>query len=187
MSISFELSFLVIHKYFEINIFNFLESRIFKMVHLKDAKPFDIARFIFSLGSEDSIQESKLHFLCHWLADILRKSNSISLVIRRLLAGILWCNQQPHSNTDNNQWNPSSFLLSYFLCICLENFSPIKELNWPMLQKKFLRPHLTSPAAVLCCGGVLFHHGTEDQYVEGSSWLGKSTHLHTRLGPTLMA
>ena len=65
MSISIELSFLVIYKYFEINIFNFPESRIFEMVHLKDAKPFDIARFIFSLGIEDSIQESKLHFLCH--------------------------------------------------------------------------------------------------------------------------
>ena len=114
MNVSFELSFLVICKYRN-NIFNFPESRIFKMVHLKDAKPFDIARFIFSLGSEDSIQESKLHFLCHWLADILRKFNSISLVICRLLAGNLWCNQQPHSNTDNNPWNPSSYLLSYFL------------------------------------------------------------------------
>ena len=152
MSISFELSFLVIQKYFEINIFNFLESRIFKMVHLKDAKPFDIARFIFSLGSEDSIQESKLHFLCHWLADILRKFNSISLVIRRLLAGILWCNQQPHSNTDNNQWNPSSFLLLYFLCICLENFSPIKELNWPILQKKVFETSSDQP----CCCSLLW-------------------------------
>ena len=64
MNVSFELSFQVICKYWN-NIFNFPESRIFKMVHLKDAKPFDIARFIFSLGSEDSIQESKLHFLCH--------------------------------------------------------------------------------------------------------------------------
>ena len=128
------------------------------MVHLKDAKPFDIGRFIFSLGIEDSIQESKLHFLCHWLADILRKFNSISLVICRLLAGILWCNQQPHSNTDNNQWNPSSFLLLYFLCICLENFSPIKELNWLMLQKSFwdlFWPALLLFSAVVVCYSIV--------------------------------
>ena len=81
---------------------------------------------------------------------------------------------------------PISFLLSYFLCVCLQNFGAIKELNWPILQKKLLSPHLTSPAVVLCCGGVLFHCGAEDQYVEGSSWLGQSTYLCTRLGATFM-